>query len=65
MTFANGAKVKTRAVDFSTLDFRGQIEIDATTDVMIGPHGAGLMHNVFMPDRAALIELWIDGSSVS
>jgi len=65
MTFSNGAKVKTRAVDFSTLDFKGQIEIDATTDLMIGPHGAGLMHNVFMPDRAALIELWIDGSSAN
>jgi len=24
---------------------------------MVGPHGAGLMHNIFMPDRAVLIEV--------
>jgi capsular polysaccharide biosynthesis protein len=32
---------------------------------MIGPHGAGLMHCVFMPDRAALIELFVDGSAAN
>ena len=31
----------------------------------IGPHGAGLMHNIFMPDRAVLIELHIDGSGAN
>jgi len=61
--FTNGARVRFRDVDFSRLNFEEQIAIDATTDVMIGPHGAGLMHNVFMPDRGSLIELFIDGSS--
>ena len=28
----------------------------------MGPHGAGLMHNIFMRDRAVLIELFVDGS---
>eukprot|EP01038_Epipyxis_sp_PR26KG_P009751 gene9751-13118_t len=32
---------------------------------MIGPHGAGLMHSIFMRDRASLIELAIDGSSAN
>ena len=32
---------------------------------MVGPHGAGLLHNIFMPDRAALVELFIDGSSAN
>lgn len=45
-SFANGARVRVREVDFSTLSFEDQIAIDATTDVLIGPHGAGLMHNV-------------------
>ena len=27
--------------------------------------GAGLMHNIFMPDRATLIELFIDGSGAN
>ena len=30
-----------------------------------GPHGAGLMHNIFMRDRATLIELFVDGSAVN
>ena len=29
----------------------------------MGPHGAGLMHNIFMRDRAALVELFVDGSA--
>ena len=31
--------------------------------MQIGAHGAGLMHNIFMRDRATLIEMHIDGSS--
>ena len=34
-----------------------------TTDVMVGPHGAGLTHTVFMPDRAHLVEIFVDGST--
>ena len=63
--FSNGAKVRARDVDFNVLSFEEQIEVDATTDVMIGPHGAGLMHNIFMPSRAHLIELFVDGSSAN
>jgi capsular polysaccharide biosynthesis protein len=47
------------------LSFEDQIAVDVTTDVMVGPHGAGLMHNVFMPDRGSLVELFVDGSSAN
>ena len=62
-TFPNGCKVKFQDVDFNVLSFTEQIAVDLATDVMVGPHGAGLMHNVFMRDRAVLIELFVDGSS--
>ena len=52
-------------MDFNLLSFEEQIEVDLTTDVMVGPHGAGLMHNIFMPDRAVLIELHIDNSAAN
>lgn len=55
-------KIKVQAVDFNVLSFKEQIKIDIETDIMIGPHGAGLMHNIFMRDRAILLELFIDGS---
>lgn len=61
----NGVKVAFRDVDFNLLTFEEQIQIDVTTDVMVGPHGAGLMHNIFMPDRAVLVELHIDGSGAN
>eukprot|EP01033_Poteriospumella_lacustris_P001401 gene1401-1017_t len=64
-SFANGATVKITAVDFNVLSFKEQIAVDLQTDIMVGPHGAGLMHNIFMRDRASLIELFIDGSGAN
>lgn len=64
-TFKNGARVKLLEADFNLLPFADQIKADLQTDIMIGPHGAGLMHNIFMPKRATLIELFIDGSGVN
>lgn len=58
-------RIVVQDVDYNELTFEQQIATDLATDVMIGPHGAGLMHNIFMRDRAALIELFVDGSSVN
>jgi len=63
--FPNGARVLVRDVDYSALDFRDQILTDLDTDVLVGPHGAGLLHSIFMPDRAALVELFVDSSSAN
>ena len=57
-SFANGAHVEFRDLDYSKLSFEEQIAANLDTDVMVGPHGAGLLHNIFMPDRAALVELF-------
>jgi hypothetical protein len=61
----NAKTIIVQDVDYNILSFEEQIATDLATDVMIGPHGAGLMHNIFMRDRAALIELFVDGSSVN
>lgn len=58
-------KVKFNNVDYNVLSFEEQIRTDLKTDIMIGPHGAGLMHNIFMRDRGVLLELFVDGSSVN
>lgn len=58
-------KIIVQDVDYNLLSFKEQIAVDLRTDIMIGPHGAGLMHNIFMRDRAVLIELFVDGSSVN
>lgn len=58
-------KIVFRDVDYNLLTLEQQISTDLSTDIMIGPHGAGLMHNIFMRDRAVLIELFVDGSSAN
>jgi len=58
-------RVEVRDVDYNVLSFEQQISTDLQTDIMIGPHGAGLMHNIFMRDRALLIELFVDNSQVN
>ena len=64
-TYPNVDRIIVNDVDYNVLSFEEQILTDLKTDIMIGPHGAGLMHNIFMRDRAALIELFIDGSGVN
>ena len=61
----NATRIVFQNVDYNILTFEQQILTDMRTDIMIGPHGAGLMHNIFMRDRAMLIELFVDGSSVN
>ncbi|KAJ8602204.1 hypothetical protein CTAYLR_003615 [Chrysophaeum taylorii] len=63
--FQNGARVEVQDVDYSILSYEDQIRTDLDTDVMVGPHGAGLLHNIFMPDRAVLVELFIDASQAN
>ena len=60
--YANGAKVIFNDRDFNLLNIRDQIKEDLRTDILVGPHGAGLMHCVFLRDRAVVVELPIDGA---
>lgn len=44
-------------IDFATLSFVDQLRITRRTDVLIGVHGAGLTHAMFLPARSALVEI--------
>jgi EGF domain-specific O-GlcNAc transferase len=63
--FENGVAVIFQDVDYNLLTLKEQIAVDLQTDILVGPHGAGLMHNIFMRDRASLVELFIDGSGAN
>ena len=45
-------------VDFAKLSFKEQVELVHTkTNILIGMHGAGLTHLIFLPIEAVVIEL--------
>jgi hypothetical protein len=64
-TYKNGATVVFNDRDYNLLHIRDQIKEDLRTDILIGPHGAGLMHCVFLRERGVVIELQIDGSGAN
>ncbi|RJE19216.1 hypothetical protein PHISCL_08441 [Aspergillus sclerotialis] len=53
-TFAN---VKVQSGDFADILFHEQLEIIQDTDVLVGVHGAGLTHAMFLQPRSAVVEI--------
>ena len=51
-----------RGADFNKLPFVEQVAMVVSSDVLAGPHGAGLTHLLFLPDWGCVYELFIDGS---
>jgi hypothetical protein len=45
-------------VDFAKLSFPEQVQIAANTDILLGVHGNGMSHTLFLPQGAALIEIF-------
>ena len=57
--FASLADV--RLIDFEGMPFRAQVELARDSDVLVGMHGAGLTHVMFMEEgRGALVEIQPD-----
>ena len=52
-------KFKVTKVDFNhQMPFEQQVNISANSDILIGIHGAGLTHSLFLPDYAVLFEIY-------
>lgn len=49
--------VKVSTIDFAQHPLKEQIQIVASNDIMIGMHGAGLAHLLWLPDHASVLEL--------
>lgn len=41
------------------VSFKKQLEITRNSDIFIGIHGAGLTHLMFLPDWAAVFEMYV------
>ena len=46
------------SVTMSSFTFEEQIKYMANAEVLIGPHGAGMAHCLFMPERSLIIEMF-------
>ena len=44
--------VQVRRVEFSALSWRAQMELVASSDLLLGMHGAGLTHLLWLPPHA-------------
>ena len=47
-----------RTVYFEALSLKDQVALASQTEAMVAPHGSGLVHSLYMPERSFLIELF-------
>lgn len=49
---------KVTALQIDLLPMKNQLELISKTDILIGMHGAGLSHTLFLPRHAGLVEMF-------
>ncbi|KAL4788765.1 DUF563 domain-containing protein [Aspergillus venezuelensis] len=49
--------VKVQSFDFAAIPFHTQLEIIRNTNILVGVHGAGLTHGMFLPPRSVMVEI--------
>eukprot|EP00615_Pteridomonas_danica_P000535 CAMPEP_0114336026 /NCGR_PEP_ID=MMETSP0101-20121206/5439_1 /TAXON_ID=38822 ORGANISM="Pteridomonas danica, Strain PT" /NCGR_SAMPLE_ID=MMETSP0101 /ASSEMBLY_ACC=CAM_ASM_000211 /LENGTH=554 /DNA_ID=CAMNT_0001467825 /DNA_START=184 /DNA_END=1848 /DNA_ORIENTATION=- len=52
-----GNMMSVTSIDLGTLPFRKQLELVRSCNIMVGAHGAGLMHVLFMAEESVLVEI--------
>ncbi|KAL8604096.1 hypothetical protein ACOMHN_047308 [Nucella lapillus] len=52
------ARDTVRGLQLDSLPMQTQLELIAETDVLVGMHGAGLSHTLFLPSHGGLLELY-------
>jgi protein O-GlcNAc transferase len=49
--------VKVQIIDFAAISFKEQLQIIHETDVLVGVHGAGLTHGMFLREGSVMVEI--------
>lgn len=49
--------IKIDLVDFAEFSFSEQLKIARQTDILVGVHGAGLTHGIFLPPGSTMVEI--------
>lgn len=50
-------RAKIQLIDFATISFREKIETIRSTDVLVGAHGAGLAHGMWLRPGSVMAEI--------
>ncbi|KAB8291749.1 hypothetical protein EYC80_006544 [Monilinia laxa] len=56
-------RVKIQMIDFESIPFSEQVKIVRETDILVGVHGAGLTHGIFLPEGSVMVEILPEGLS--
>lgn len=54
---AEGNLIKVTSLDLGSVPFREQLALVRSANVLVGAHGAGLMHVLFMAEEGVLVEI--------
>lgn len=49
--------VKVQSIDFANISFAEQLHVVQHTDILVGVHGAGMAHEMFLTPRSVLVEI--------
>lgn len=49
--------VKVQSIDFANISFAEQLEVVQHTDILVGVHGAGMAHEIFLTPGSVLVEI--------
>ena len=50
-------EIEVKMVDFAALSVAEQLRVARETDILVGVHGAGLTHSLFLPPGSAVVEM--------
>ncbi|KAJ5908061.1 DUF563 domain-containing protein [Penicillium taxi] len=54
---SNFPPLKIQSIDFATISYKEQLKTIQGTDVLVGVHGAGLTHGIFLPSGSSMVEI--------
>jgi protein O-GlcNAc transferase len=49
--------VTVQMIDFASIPFQEQLRIVQGSDILVGVHGAGLTHGIFLPSGSVMVEI--------